>query len=161
MFRKDWLHNNDFKNWLIPIEGHKTSKENLAGCRFCNSQYKSELTVIKNHLKSRKHLTNEQLIINEPEPNHVDVSVDETDNSKIKRCETILAGFLAENNLSFTLSDKLIRTIKNAVPDSQIVSKISLDRTKSTAIVTNVIGKYEKENLTERVKNTYFCVQLT
>lgn len=130
----------------------------MAGCRLCNTQFKSELSVIKNHKKSTKHIKSESSIPSTSSITKFFSSSQLDDTKNIKRCEIIMAAFLAENNLPFSLADTMLDTFRNAAPDSKILAKASLQRTKATAIITNVLGKYEKQNLINLLLKTKFSI---
>lgn len=53
-FRDTWLSQSDFKHWLErnPNDPFK------AKCKKCNSQMTADLWVLKNHVKSQKHILN-------------------------------------------------------------------------------------------------------
>nr|CAH7749980.1 unnamed protein product [Callosobruchus chinensis] len=70
----------------------------------------------------------------------------------------MLSAFLVENNLSFSLTDRMIDLLKSAIPDSNILKKVSLKRTKATAVVKNVLGQHEKERLVDILKKTKFSI---
>lgn len=157
-FRFEWLKKEEFKTWLMP------DKENnyKAYCRFCKVSFTSELTVIKNHKTSEKHSlifasnTVKQnsitsfTIKNTPEEQNLQ--------KLITKAEVKLAGFIAEHNIPFLASDHLSDLLKNIFTDSKIAKNIKIKRTKTTAIVTNVIGKYQKYELAKILQNTKFSL---
>ena len=75
-----------------------------------------------------------------------------------KKSEILLSIFISEHNLPFNISDHLVKTCKAAFPDSKVCSNISLGRTKSTALVSNVIGLYSLEELTKVLQKTQFSI---
>lgn len=74
------------------------------------------------------------------------------------RAEIKLCGFLAEHNLSFRLMDHLTPLLKDCFPDSKILQDMRLKSSKSAAVVMNVIGATEKQDLAMKLKNVLFIV---
>lgn len=75
----------------------------------------------------------------------------------------LLCGLLSEHYLPFTLTDHLAKVCKTAFPDSKISkirvsTKVTLGRTKSKAIVKNVIGKVSNEGLANGSRTKLFSV---
>jgi len=54
--------------------------------------------------------------------------------------EIRLAAFFAEHNISFLTSDHLIDLLKETFDDSETIQGLNMKRTKTTAIIKNVIG---------------------
>lgn len=136
-FRPEWLTNIEFSNWLLPVHNNKLS----AKCKLCVSEMTAELSVIKKHAKTKKHISSVNSIgtrqnsmtsfINNDQLKLVEQTI---------KIEILLCSFISEHNLPFNISDHLVKTCKAAFPDSKVCSNISLARTKSTALVSNVIG---------------------
>jgi len=68
----------------------------------------------------------------------------------------LLCGFLSEHNLAFNVTDHLAKICKKAFPDSKEALILTLGHTKSTAIVTNIIGKCTSEEIANKLKTTLF-----
>lgn len=75
-----------------------------------------------------------------------------------KKAEILLSGFISEHNLSFNIMDHLTALCKEIFIDSKIASNLSMGRTKTAAIVKNVIGKCHHEALTDKLKTYKFGV---
>lgn len=122
----------------------------------------SEITTIKKHRNSSKHSKNAKNITGTKPISNIFKKVDQDKNLKqidqIKTAEVLLCGFLSEHNISFNAVNHLTQLLKNAFPETEIVKKIVLGRTKATKIVTNVIGMNHKEELIKDLKNTSFSV---
>jgi len=63
--------------------------------------------------------------------------------------------FISEHNIPLRTSDHLVSLFKSICPESNVVKNLTFNRTKATAITNNVIGKYEFENLIERMKQSF------
>ncbi|KAJ4437822.1 hypothetical protein ANN_13760 [Periplaneta americana] len=85
-----------------------------------------------------------------------------------KEAEIRLAAFAAEHDIAFLTMDHLSQLVKTICPDSEIAKKMTCGRTKSRAIVTNVIGREMKRvncpkpglNLTNDTKKAPLMTQL-
>lgn len=76
----------------------------------------------------------------------------------MKRAEIKLTAFFAEHNVAIQTADHLIELCKKMFHDSQIVKRMTLDKTKCTAILTNVIAKTVQEEIALHLQNTPFSV---
>lgn len=153
-YRKQWESLPGFKNWLQPAKDDDTK----AYCCYCKLKLVSEITTLKKHLKSFKHVENAKSITG-TKPNALSnmlqqVNPNKEQVDKVKRAEI----FLSEHNISFNTADHMTKVLKQALPDSDIAKKMILRRTKATKVVCNVIGKNHKENLIKDLKNTVFIV---
>ena len=55
-YRKEW--ESQFAGWLRPVAG----SESKAFCRCCKTELVAEITVLKNHSKSKKHKEKEKIL---------------------------------------------------------------------------------------------------
>lgn len=69
-----------------------------------------------------------------------------------------MAAFIAEHNLPFTVMEHLPDLIKNMCTDSDIAKGLACSRTKTTAIVTNVIGSKEFQDVCEDLRQNKFSL---
>lgn len=87
------------------------------------------------------------------------VSQQWTNNKIVKEIEIKISAFIVEHNISFNIADHLVDLLKTlGNNEKQILRSISCNRTKCTAIVTNVIGKSSQEKLIERLKIQKFAL---
>lgn len=66
--------------------------------------------------------------------------------------EALWANFTAERNLPFALSDHATKLFAVLFPDSDIAKKFSSARTKTTAVVSNVLAPFVREKLIVAMK---------
>lgn len=155
-FRSEWLKNKLFCGWLLPVNNNVL----LAKCKLCICEMTAELSVIKRHALSKKHKSMVQSI--GVKQTSISSFIDNTEKMKFtdqtKRAEILLCSFVSEHNLAFNTTDHLAKICKAAFPDSKICSNISLSRTKSSALVKNVLGKYAFEEQVKILKDTHFSV---
>jgi len=63
-----------------------------------------------------------------------------------KKAEILVSGFISEHNLSFNIMDHITALCKEIFVDSKIASNLSMGRTKTAAIVKNIITKHSQTN---------------
>lgn len=68
------------------------------------------------------------------------------------------ANFTAEHNLAFSLSDHATKLFPKMFPDSEVAKKFTSCRTKTTAIVTNVLGPFAREKLVKYMRSKPFSL---
>lgn len=64
---------------------------------------------------------------------------------QVKEGEIKLAAFVVEHNLPLNIMTHLPELMRSVCKDSEIAKKIVSSRTKTTAVINNVIGKCSKE----------------
>ena len=74
------------------------------------------------------------------------------------KAELQIAALTVEHNLSFNLSDHRTQMMKNAYPDSAIGKCVTCGRKKTAAIIRNVLGKQQFEDLCEILKSNKFSI---
>lgn len=68
------------------------------------------------------------------------------------------SSFVAEHNIAFRVIDHLVPLSKHDFYDSKIASKKTCGRTKTTAIVKNVVGKRQFDNLCQILREKKFSL---
>jgi len=156
-FRTDWLKMDIFKMWLAPVK----LNEYGAYCKLCKQTLVSEIGVLKNHSKGKKHIqimqgssSNQSIISFTTKEKHPDLKKQQL----VSIAEIKLAGYFAEHNVPFLGADHLSDLIKEIFPDSEIAKSINCKRTKTTAIVKNVIGASQKTELAAKLRNQKFSL---
>lgn len=156
-FRDAWLKQEDFKLWLARVHDDPFK----AKCKQCNMTFNAELIVIKNHSKSQAHQRRVATIATQPKINSfLKHSCNEIPDNKLatKKLEIKLCAFIAEHNISLRILDHLTDLLKTSVSDSDIVKNMQLKCTKGAAIIKNVIGETEKENLRNKLTSNLFSI---
>ncbi|KAJ2940823.1 hypothetical protein O0L34_g10072 [Tuta absoluta] len=108
----------NFSPWLKPAPNDNTR----ARCTWCNVGMRADISVIKLHKNSKKHLktgsafrsTNKSAMLRYVTP------TPETTNCleiNVKDAEIKLCGFIAAHNIAFSIADNLIPCLKSAFPD--------------------------------------------
>lgn len=97
----------------------------------------AEITVLKNHEKSKKHQDKKRNLVpaqrsiahllQKPVESEVDTAV--------KNAEIKLTGFMAEHNIALRTSDHLVGVLKDIFNNSKTAQHMCLGRTKTTATV--------------------------
>lgn len=119
----------------------------------------SEITVIKNHAKGKKHKSFYQTAtVGQPSVSSFLQKQQNKPLDKVSVAEIKLCGFLVEHNIAFNVMDHLTDLLKDILSDPDTAKALALKRTKATAIVKNVIGSSYKEELANKLKETKFSV---
>jgi hypothetical protein len=154
-YRPEWEKNKDFKAWIGP-----SKKGNLFFfCKLCQNDNKGGLSAVKRHSTSEKHVrnlnavkTSKTILESFSQPTALE--------KQAKEAEIRIAAFIAEHNIAFRSSDHLIELIKNVCPDSKVAAKMTCDYTKCSALINNVIGKTNFENLICKMKTNKFSIMV-
>ena len=139
-YKTEW---ENLYSWLQADECSRTR----AKCKICQYSIIANITALNNHSKSKKHILNEGI---------QDILSD-FDREKAS-LEIELVAFLVENNLPFSLADRMVPFLKRRIKDSEKIKKITLDRKKVTQILKNVFVPVHKEKLKNILKNKKFCI---
>lgn len=151
-YRYNWERLPQFQSWLCS----DNSSSFKAKCRLCNISLQAELSIIKRHGKSTKHLERCADICPK-----VQKTVKENIiavNNNVLQAEIQLCGFFVAHNIPFSIMDHLSAVLKNCFNDSKIAQSLQLKRTKTTGIITNVIGAAQKERLIQMLKCNKFSI---
>lgn len=70
--------------------------------------------------------------------------------------ELRLSMSIVEHNIALRMSDHLVQLIKNIPQD--VAQNLTCNRTKATALVNNVIGKFSSEDLISRMQKCFFSI---
>ncbi|XP_072384804.1 zinc finger BED domain-containing protein 5-like [Diabrotica undecimpunctata] len=81
-----------------------------------------------------------------------------TQEQEIKEAEIRLAAFIAEHNLPFTAMEHLPNLIKKICPDSKIAEGLACSRTKTSAIVKNVLGRQSFQSTCQELRRMKFSL---
>lgn len=152
-YRKSWEQNPEFSAWLT--SGKKGNM--YFHCKVCGDEYLGGISAVRKHSGSEKHKKKSQAVSNIPPVDKIFVHHNSLEFKK-KEAEIRLAMFITEHNISLRTSDHLVQMFKSIFPESEVVKTMSCNRTKATALVSQVIGKNAFENLIFRMKNQYFSI---
>ncbi|KAE8753063.1 hypothetical protein FOCC_FOCC000408, partial [Frankliniella occidentalis] len=78
--------------------------------------------------------------------------------NNVKKAEINIAAIFAEHNIPIHVVDNVVDVFKKVAPDSAILKDVTLDRTKCTAVLTNVVAKTEIEETVQNIKNCPFSI---
>ena len=76
----------------------------------------------------------------------------------VKRLELALVAWVGKHDIALQVLDSSIPVLKNHVPDSQIIANTRCGRTKTFAIIRDVIGAAGKRDLVNILKKTSFSI---
>ncbi|CAI6351435.1 unnamed protein product [Macrosiphum euphorbiae] len=132
-----------------------------AYCKYCKQTLKTEITVLKLHALGKKHKS--IMLSGHKKQPPVSLFTTETDSDMKKKqlvsiAKIKLAAYFAEHNVPFLGADHLSELLTKVFPDSEIAKNINVNRTKTTAIIKNVIGSSQKFILSEKLKKQKFSL---
>lgn len=138
-YNRQWEEVPEFKGWL------ESSKKGITygHCNVCNKDFVCGKSEIMKHSKGAKHLklcktiVGKQTILTDM-PSLQQKKLLEV---KTKSAEMRFAAFAAEHNIAFNAFDHLSQVIRESFTDSEIAKNFSANRTKVTAIITNVLDR--------------------
>ena len=79
---------------------------------------------------------------------------------KVTKAEVLFANFVAEHNLPFLVADHFTQLCKVMFPDSDIASKFSSKRTKTTHMINGAIAPVFNKKVTSLCKKEKFSVMI-
>lgn len=158
-FSKKWLDEPEFKGWLAAVPGEPTK----ARCKACNANVVAGRSELLKHAATSKHKKNVKTLqgvksITDAFQDNEKIAAQRKLDENVKTAEIKMASFFCEHNISLMSSDHLVELAKACFPDSKIAQDMTLDRTKCTAIVRNVLGTYEKEEIAKDLRVVKFSV---
>lgn len=151
---KKWESELLFKGWLTEGECKNTAK-----CKICNCQLKftGGKTDLLAHYKSSRHRSNSSAAkIQQPIATCYRAETDLKKNAML--ADLRAAAFVAEHNVAFLTADHLTELQKTSFPDSKIATSRSCSRTKTTALVKNVIGLQQYEDVADLMRKNKFGI---
>lgn len=107
-FREEWLQNDDFKEWKRKVE----EDDCKAYCIVCKSTMVTEISTLKRHKSSRRHI--EGLALHTASPSQHPPP--DCGNDSVTRAEIKLATFLAEHNVPINTIDHHNVNLKRYIP---------------------------------------------
>lgn len=154
-YQPNWEQLPEFKGWLQPSEKGPT----YAHCSCCNKDFvcgKSEIekhAAGKNHTKKVKSSVSQQTLTT-----MANVARSNILSNLVKTAEIKLAAFIVEHNLSFNIMDHLCELLHTTFTDSEIAKNVKCKRTKTRAIINNVIGSYSRDVITRLLQKKKFSL---
>lgn len=143
-----------FKGW---IKG-STKGDSYAFCNPCGSHLKltAGKTDLKRHAGNKIHIDNAKAVQGQKPLSNI------RNENKLKDSvnagELRLSTFIGEHDLPMTVADHLPQLLQAVCPDSKIAQNITCARTKVTALINNVTGQEQKEQLIQHLKKNKFSL---
>lgn len=154
-YRTAWEKEKPFKNWLT----RSKKGELYFYCKTCNFNGKGGKSEIGKHASTGNHKKlcasskNQQTLFSMASISNA-TSLD----NDVKKGELLLCSFAVEHNISFNAMTHLSKLLPKIDSNSKILNTIKCARTKSEAVVKNVIGENEKLKLISHLKNNTFSL---
>lgn len=155
-FKKEWLEDEELKEWLQPDSADKYS----ALCSVCDCKLKNcNKSSLMAHKASIKHVKN--LKVKKAQVNiqqHFKKVPGLSHQEKVAKAELIISGFMAEHNMPFLQADHLVNVLKKAFADSDIAKDISLKKTKASYLLQHGIAWEERQKIVNICKENKFSL---
>jgi hypothetical protein len=154
-YQSNWEQEPEFKGWLQPSKKGIT----FAHCRCCNKDFVCGKSEIEKHSKGKNHLSKVKSLLKQPTLTALpSVSRANLLTTKVKTAEIKLSAFVIEHNISFNTMDHLSELIRTTFSDSEIAKNVKCNRTKTRAIITNVIGSYSSDIIIDVLQKEKFSL---
>lgn len=156
-YKSSWEKEAEFIGWL------KSSSKGafFAYCTAChvNLSLNAGKRDLKSHAKGRKHVQNCASVAKQPSVLDMpSVGRRKKLEDSAKESEIRLAAFISEHDLPIRAVEHMPQLIQSMCPDSEIAKHIKCGRTKLTAIINNVTGKFSSMSLIEHMKTSKFSI---
>ncbi|XP_047523967.1 uncharacterized protein LOC125062236 [Pieris napi] len=155
-YKVEWESRPECCNWLT-----KSLKEkNYAYCKSCNKDINisSGFDAVKRHAASQIHIKSVKCIADQPKmTNFVNREMIQLKH-QVREGEIRMAGFVAEHNLPYAITDHLGKLIQKICPDSKVAKNMKCSRTRIQAVVNNVIGQEGFNTLCEDLRQVKFSL---
>lgn len=136
-FRDQWLTDPECSGWLEKrITG--INKEPVAYCTSCSEYFTggTGLSELKRHKATSKHERSAHLItLIEAQRKQIAEACSNPQDNNVVVLATRMCIFLAENNLSLSLIDKLIPLLRCCFPNDECLRKLKLAKQKTSNII--------------------------
>ncbi|KAK3916901.1 Zinc finger protein 862 [Frankliniella fusca] len=149
LFQTNWLSLPAFQEWL---RAGPDPKHGL--CIACNKTLKAGKSEFERHASTDTHNKNMLKIKGSQSVKQMFSPNSKKDQhiKDVKTAEISIGAVFAEHNIAINTADHLIEVFKKSATDSLIIKDVTLDRTKCSAIVRNVIAKTEFEETVENLR---------
>lgn len=155
-YKKSWEELPNFKGWLKS----STKGISFAYCSACHVHLSLNggKRDVQAHAKGKK-LAKNCSSAKQPSVLHMpSVSGRKKLDDAVKESELRLATFICEHDLPVMTVDHLPQLIQSMCPDSEIAKNMKCHRTKLTAMIKNVTGKYSSSRLIDHLKCSKFSL---
>lgn len=149
-FRKEWLNNKLFKDWIIEIEGDVTK----ARCKYCKCDLIAKNYDLTQHLNTKKHRSASSAFSSSTK---LSKFVKPQTSSKSNSVEGSLSLFIAAHT-SILPVDHLGVLCKLQFKGSDAANELKLHRSKCTNIILNVLAPHFNADLLKSIGDGYFSI---
>lgn len=153
-YKKEWESDPEFRGWL----SNSVKGPEYFHCKACNTDGKAGKSEIEKHAEGKKHIQNIKAVKSTVSVLEMPSVSGRRKEKQVKEGELRLVSFLNELNLPHFAITQLVQVVKAACPDSEIVKEFKCGRTKCTAMIKNVLGAEEEEELCELLRCNPFSL---
>ncbi len=151
-FRKAWLADNQFKEWLKPVIGD----DNSAMCKFCRTPMQAHLSSLLGHSQGKKHKSNVKAMGTSSSGTITDSFKPKLPDPK-HLTELRLAVFIAEHCSTLAV-DHLGELISSLDSSVVAIKGLQLHRSKCTHLMIHVIAPSMAKDLRTDIGNNFYSL---
>lgn len=153
-YAKHWESLPTFKGWLQP----SAKSDSRAYCKACDCELNAKKSELEKHAQGQKHKSSIRSVSKQPTLMSLPSVSNPMRGKNVKEGEIKLAAFVVEHNLPLNIMTHLPELIRSVCKDSDIAKKIASSRTKTTAVIKNVLGKSSREELVDILREKKFSL---
>lgn len=156
-FQTSWLSDSKFKGWL---KADKKGNPLYSLCTACDQRIKGGKSELEKHMKRSKHKKNIKKVtgVRNIAEAFAGNATRNQHTKNVKEAEIRIAALFADNNFAVSAVGEVLGVMKKAAKDSAIVKDITLERTKCSALIRNVVAATEIEETVKNIRETPFTV---
>lgn len=155
-FAESLLQDPIFSSWLGKCEG----KRDLAQCRACNKVVKLVRSDLLTHAATEMHrqrMAERELAASRSEETK---EVPQALERSVKKAEIRHVLDIVEHNRSFYSFEHFTLMLCEALPDSEVVKRMTLNRKHISAITKNVLNRAIVKRTSKLLQNKYFSIMM-
>lgn len=155
-YRCAWENEEKLKTWIAPSK--KGSQ--FAYCKFCNCDLKAKHSDLVDHASVSKHIKAVRNAQCQPTVSAVMQQRASQDTRKQAVCmaELTHAFMTAEHNIAFNASTHLSDLYSRMFPDSKIAKEFKSKRSKTAALIRQVLGPHYHNHIVTLLRSNYFSL---
>ncbi|XP_041978531.1 uncharacterized protein LOC121735744 isoform X1 [Aricia agestis] len=156
-YKPDWEKDDLFEGWLS-----KSNKgPDFAYCKVCSCDInitRGGKNDIKRHKETKKHESNKLKIRGQQSLDQMITKKSTSLEKLVKQSEIRIAAFIVEHNIPINVMEHFPDLIRAVCPDSEVAKRITCGRTKTTKIISEVLGRSDVDIMVEAMQTNRFSL---
>lgn len=113
---------------------------------------------IKRHKETKKHESNKLKIRGQQSLDQMFTKKSTSLEKLVKQSEIRIAAFIVEHNIPINVMEHFPDLIRAVCPDSEVAKRITCGRTKTTKIISEVLGRSDVDTMVEAMQTNKFSL---